>query len=377
MKTNRLFKTQLAAALLLAAINSQLSTAHAQIPLSSSGGQIIRQAGSYYLTGNLSVRSGNGIIIATNGVTLDLRGFTISTAPATPGPYPTPASAAGTAILLNSGLSDITIVNGHIRSGVTNNGGVYSGSGFNYGIYYSGNAPMNVMISKVSVGGVLDDGINLGKNNPAVVVETCTVTTAGGHGIVASIVKDSVAADCGNTAILGTQVLNCMGSSVGGDGIEADGTAQNCYGETSSTDATPIGLMTGAAINCCGTSFHGTGLQAMEAQNCEGISWISGTGLFAYNSVQNCYGQSQTSMGLNVGGSAQNCYGNSVSGTGLNAGYTAQNCYGESTQGTGLNATLANSCYGWTSSGTGLTATYASFCFGTSVNVTGQKYNMP
>ena len=72
------------------------------------------------------MRSGNAITIAANGVTLDLNGFTISS---------TAASAAGMAILLNSGLSDITIVNGHIRSGVTNNGsGVYSGSGFGYGI---------------------------------------------------------------------------------------------------------------------------------------------------------------------------------------------------------------------------------------------------
>src|SRR6267142_7145346 len=47
---------------------------------------VITQPGSYYLTTNLSVTSGDAIIINTNQVTLDLNGFTISsTAPSVSG----------------------------------------------------------------------------------------------------------------------------------------------------------------------------------------------------------------------------------------------------------------------------------------------------
>ncbi|RKX33704.1 MAG: hypothetical protein DRP64_20705, partial [Verrucomicrobia bacterium] len=42
-----------------------------------SGTIVISQSGSYYLTENLTVSSGNGITINASGVTVDLRGFTI------------------------------------------------------------------------------------------------------------------------------------------------------------------------------------------------------------------------------------------------------------------------------------------------------------
>jgi len=210
---------------LLSTLNSQLSTAFAQGSLTPPGAPaptmksadqiyskldprtpissapfIITNSGSYYLTTNLTVSSGDGIDINTNGVTLDLMGFTISSTTANP--------PSGTGILLNSGLSDITILNGHIRGGVTNNGsGVFSGSGFGNGIYYSYNPPRNVVISKVSVAGVLGEGINVvgGGNSQwpplrsgfATVVEDCTVTTAGGGGISASTIKSSAAIGCG------------------------------------------------------------------------------------------------------------------------------------------------------------------------------------
>ena len=52
----------------------------------------ISASGSYYLTKNLAVTSGNAIVISAEGVTLDLNGFTLSS---------TEASPAGTGILLN------------------------------------------------------------------------------------------------------------------------------------------------------------------------------------------------------------------------------------------------------------------------------------
>ncbi|MGB7747516.1 MAG: hypothetical protein WBN75_09540 [Verrucomicrobiia bacterium] len=394
MKTNRTFKSQLAAALLLAA--SQLFTARAlgNPPQPGTPTQIemptpisyapftIKAPGSYYLTGNLTVHSGNAITIATNGVTLDLNGFTISS---------TAPSAAGTAILLNNGLHNITILNGFIQSGVTDNGsGVYQGSGFASGISWLVNAPVNVLtnvvVTKVSVMGVLDNGIFLGIGN-GTIVEACTVTTAGGYGIVASIVKDSVANDCGSDGIYGDQAVDCRGTSFDNDGIETTDSAQNCVGV--STGA--MGIYTSTAQNCRGFSSSGTGLTADTALNCEGDSG-SNCGLAAYQAL-NCDGGSESGTGLSALNFAQNCYGSSSSGTGLFAQWIAQNCYGYSysstamdvlymanfsvgisSSGTGLSAFIANSC--WGSGSTGLTATYGNFCFGSTVSVT-TKYNMP
>ncbi len=240
----------------------------------AASGCFITAPGSYYLTTNLTVSSGNGISINVSGVTLDLNGFTISSTA-------NPASYAG--ISLSTPLSNVTIVNGHIRSGVTNNGsGVYSGSGFAAGIGYPSIPPTNVMVSKVSVSGVSNYGINLGNGNTTV-VEGCAVTTAGSVGISASTIRDSVAADCFN-AISGDQVANCHGIG-SGNGVIASADAQNCYGQ--------------GGLNC---------------------------------------------FGVNVSGTALNCYGtNSSSSTGLYA-TIAQNCIGSSVSGIGLQATIANSC---------------------------------
>src|SRR2546421_9068090 len=71
----------------------------------------ISTSGSYYLTKNLSVATGDGITISVDKVTLDLNGFTISS---------NAASATGTGILLSGTLTNVTIVNGYITGGVVN-----------------------------------------------------------------------------------------------------------------------------------------------------------------------------------------------------------------------------------------------------------------
>src|SRR5215831_10671546 len=113
MKTSTL-RLPLDAALLLSTLTPQLSTCFAQGSLTPPGAPApgmktlaqleprapiasapftISTSGSYYLTTNLNVSAGDAISIATNGVTLDLGGFTISS---------TAPSAAGYAIRLNS-----------------------------------------------------------------------------------------------------------------------------------------------------------------------------------------------------------------------------------------------------------------------------------
>lgn len=384
-------KTQLklaALALLLSTFNAQLSTCLAQGSLTPPGapaptmktldqveartaitnsttGLTISQPGSYYLTRNLAVSSGDAITIATNGVTLDLNGFTISS---------TLASAAGYGIRINSGLSDIAIYNGHIRGGVTNNGsGVYSGSGLGYGINYSSTAPANVLVSRVSVSGCLYYGIYLGMSD-STVVEACTVRTTGNYGIRASTIINSSAIDCGGTSIYGYMVSACRGESSSGNGVYAT-TALNCYGDTSDG----YGVYATTALNCYGSSSGGAaGLYASVAQNCYGSSSGGGTyGLYA-TAAQNCYGSTAGSSYGVAAYTAQNCYGSSSSGTGLYAYRAAIGCYGTSSTGTGLYARVANTCVGSRSGGTAIQATIGIGCYAEAgTNNIANKYNMP
>jgi len=347
MKTD-LTQSLLAAALLLSAACSPLSALaqgsltppgapsatmktldqiEARIPITNTASLVtIAQPGSYYLTHNLTVSTGDGIDINTNSVTLDLNGYTIAS---------TATNATGTAINLNSGCSDITICNGHIRGGVTNNGsGVYGGDGFAFGITYSGNAPQNVQVFRSSVSGCMGHGINLGNGN-ATVVEACTVRTVGGNGIFASTVKGCAALNCGGNAINGDSVSDCRGQSSGGlSGIYANYTAQNCCGQSSGY----YGIAAATALNCFGFSGTGYGIGATMAQN--------------------CYGQSGTTFGISAA--------------------TAQNCYGHSDYGTGIFAINASFCVGYRSGGTAIEATIATGCYATAgTNNITYKYNMP
>ena len=150
MKTNLTFRSWLPCLLAfvaLSAVERPFSTAFAQgaltppgppgqtyrtlgqieprTPVTNSGALTISSSGSYYLTGNITVNSGDAITITCDNVTLDLNGFTISSTqnPAT----------NGNAILLSGSIKNITILNGSIASGVINTG-TYHGPGFGTGI---------------------------------------------------------------------------------------------------------------------------------------------------------------------------------------------------------------------------------------------------
>ncbi len=345
MKTKHLIHlTGLALAILT--LNPQLSTVFAQGSLTPPGApaptmktlaQIeartpissapftISVPGSYYLITNLTVRSGDAIAIATNGVTLDLNGFTLSS---------TANPAAGYGVRINTGLRNLAVLNGFIRGGVTNNAGTYGGPGFEYGISYPSGAPLNTRVVGVTVSGCQYYGIFLGIGH-STVVESCTVRTVGSFGIIATTIKNSTASDCGWTAINGSQVSDCRGQSSSQTAISAF-TAQNCYGESG-----------------------------------------SGTGLFATYTALNCYGQSSSDIGLSAT-TAQNCYGESSSGTGLYA-TTATGCSGYSSSGPrGLYARSANTCVGYRFGGRAIEATVANGCYAIAgTNLITYKYNMP
>lgn len=306
----------------------------------SSAPFVITNPGAYYLTANLTITSGNAIVIATNGVSLDLNGFTLKSSETSP---------AGYAVLINSGLHNLTIVNGFIEGGITNNGsGVYSGPGFFGGISVAPftTFPLNARISGVSVTGCQNYGIYVGQGD-ATVVESCTVRVMGGSGIVASTVRSCLAKDCGGTAILGTQVSDTRGEG-GGYGVYAM-SANNCYGFSPGS----TGLNASTAENCVGVSIAGTGLDAGNANNCSGFSTNS-IGLFA-NTANNCYGSSTNYTGLDAAYAANNCAGYSIAGAGLVAG-TATGCYGYS-NGSGTGLYLSGNginCSGTSNSGFGL-----------------------
>ena len=67
----------------------------------------ISSSGNYFLTGNLTVSGSDGIDVYTNGVTIDLNGFTIF------------GIGGCSGINIGTANQDITILNGHIRGGVT------------------------------------------------------------------------------------------------------------------------------------------------------------------------------------------------------------------------------------------------------------------
>jgi hypothetical protein len=315
-----------------------LSQVEPRTPISSAPFTIMKP-GSYYLTTNIIVNTFvNAIVINTNGVTLDLNGFTISS-----------TGSGGTAILLNVynpftsfGNTDITISNGHITGGVTNNAGTYGGPGFGFGIGYFEAPPYNVRVIGVTVSGCLDDGIYLGTGN-STVVESCTVKIVGGNGIVASSVSHSTAVQCGNTAISADTASDCYGNCIGsgGDGLYVSIAAFNCYGQSSSGDGVYVD---GTAENCYGQSTSsGDGVVASTAQNCYGQSNANGIGILA-TTVLNCFGYSVgNDGGVDAIEIAIGCYGYSNGGTGL-AAQTAAFCIGGSS-GTAIQATIANGCY--------------------------------
>jgi hypothetical protein len=305
----------------------------------------ITNSGSYYLTANFTVdplyTSGTAISINVSDVTLDLNGFTLFS-------YCPYNIAAGGGVTLASGLSDITILNGHISSSTTYNGSTFFDSGFEYGINYLSNAPANVRVSGVSVTGCAGVGISLG-GSYTTVVDSCSVRTIGGYGIEAGTVLRSTADLCGNTGIMASTASDCYGYSINGTGVDANN-AFNCYGvsdEFAINIGAGIGLSATIANNCCGItlqSYNGYGLNANSANTCYGYGTL-GNGLYAMT-ANGCYGVSVYGDGGDGVDAiiANNCYGSAQAGSGVSATQIAIGCYG-SGGGDGPNSAYAPHTY--------------------------------
>jgi hypothetical protein len=221
---------------------------------------IITQPGSYYLTTNLSVTIGDAIDIATNRVTLDLNGFTISSTA-------NPSGGYGVKLAVPSGNSDVSIFNGHVVGGVTNNGTTFSGPGFSSGIDLPSTTLQNIRVTCVTVSGCAGYGIYLGLGD-STIVESCIVQNISSDGIVAGSVSHSTAFQCGNYGIYATIASDCTGQGIGtGTGLYVSQAAHNCSG-SSAGSGTGIYAASGVAIGCYGSSVSGFGIIAKIANSC-------------------------------------------------------------------------------------------------------------
>lgn len=297
----------------------------------------ISHPGSYYLTGNITVDSGDAIIIASDDVSLDLNGFTIRSTLV--------GSISGAGVSIPANHARLSVRNGSIVSGtIVPNTGSPSVAGFNFAI--GGSALLiESIVSDVKVSGT-NYGIALDEQG---IVERCVVSHCSGNGISADIIRDCVATDCYTHAIFaGQNVSNSTGKSKTSTAIWCHGNATNCAG----TSVSGGGLYCdGNVTNCTGFSSTGDGLKCGgNATNCTGYSFsTTGYGLYCGDNAMNCTGTS-ASTGLYAGDNATNCTGNTTgtAGTGLWCVRTATSCYGKHPGGastaTGLKAAIAIGC---------------------------------
>jgi hypothetical protein len=287
-------------------------------------GFTISAAGSYYLTGDITVASGNAITITASPVTLDLNGFTLSS---------TANPATGYAI--KGGLA--RIANGRIQCAGTASATGFSGPGFAFGISLSSGS-----VTRVSVAGISGTGIGgadlvahsstreAGTGISAGIVAACTASacrTTGiastiavgntadtfGQGINASIVADTTATSSGGAAITGTVVRSSIGLADSGYGIDAK-VVHTSTGRSrvSSAGTGATGLRTDIAYNCHGTtaSPNAYGIRAnyvafnsTSANTAGGLGLLvdNGPAVFCRATISNASGDTAISAPLAIG----------------------------------------------------------------------------
>ncbi len=354
------------------------------VVVNASGTIVIDQSGSYYLTTNLTVTSGDGIKINASGVTVDLQGFTIRS---------TSATSLNEGIDINA--DRVSIFNGHIESGTVYDSGAtgdqYTGPGFNYGIYAYPNSYTGIRIRDISVSGCDINGIYAASLDS--LVESCTVEVVGSTGIKAGVVKNCSATTCGGTAIYGENISDCRGYSTGGNGINSERTVANSYGRTTGTAAGSEGIRAARTVqNSYGYSKGGNGIYSGgTVANSYGLTTGTATtseGIRASGTVQNSYGNSSGGDGIYSEGTVANSCGyttgTSTSSEGIYAARTVQNSYGNSSStdgGDGIRSKIVSYCYGYShgsdASADGIDAYIATSCYVYGGEHIGHKYDMP
>jgi parallel beta-helix repeat protein len=267
----------------------------------------IKQPGSYYLTTNLMANPG-GIIIWTNGVTLDLMGFELSGEG---------GSSVGIGLLAN--VDNISIRNGIVT-------------------------------------GWLYDGINIGSSTNCL-IEDLRVSRNGGHGLVvgdASMVSRCVVSANRGDGIVGGQgcsVLNSTAYTNGTNGIRirAAGVVRNCGVLHNGR----YGLMAeqNSMVSDCSAGYNGSvGIHvgaggtvtscSAYANKGHGITDNTGTYGIPGLSVVNCTATYNDGDGvyLNNGSAVKNCLAKGNLGDGIETiyGSTITDCSANDNHGTGI-----------------------------------------
>ena len=281
----------------------------------------ISTPGSYYLTANLTVTSGNAVAITADHVTLDLNGFAISS---------TASPASGAGVIVNGNGRNITIHNGHIRGTTTFAAGTFTTGGFQDGITDNGVNSANVRVVEVDVSGVANEGIDLADTVSTRIVEHCNVDVSGGLGIRAGKVRDCAVRNAGAFGVFADSVTQTTAESVSTNTLH-NGIAATLV-ESSRGVAGPGDGITATTVSLCqGVSNAGNGIRATHVADSSGTSTFS-NGILA-SSALNCFGASTGGVGIQAfPGTVTFCRGSRDGGLAINCG-TAIGC---SVAGTGV-----------------------------------------
>ena len=383
------------------------------VTVAPAGNITITQMGSYFLAGDLAVTGGDAITIAANGVTVDLRGFTISSSA---------GDSEGAAILVNA--SQVRVLNGHVASGTSYNEGAmgdqFTGPGFDYGVNVGIDDVTGIHVRDLSIVGCDIGGIrcdfmgDIFDRDQSSVVERCSVRTAGQLGILAHLVTDSTVRECGGTGIDALSAHGCRGESVDGVGISSNSVSASygsgtTYGIHSSgwvsnsyaflTGEPSLGAaILGWRVDGCrafanhsrgilgsyvtnSSAFLASGSYAIDAtlvSNCRAYTSESGGGIDAL-CVSNSSGVTEGSQSGIRASNVDGCIGISASGDGIRFfasandidGSAVRNSYGRSdsefNSGDGIATDgIVTGCYGYSQKGDGIRARVVAHSYGQS-----------
>lgn len=287
----------------------------------------ITQAGSYYLTGNLTGQPGRiGIEITASNVTLDLNGFAMTGVSGSL--VAIDGSANGT-----GGFFGITIRNGSISN--WSSVGVFLGSLVN--------TPARHVVENLEVnaitGGPLG-GIGIGVAAGSVVrncrVSNCNVGVQGSQAILVEGTVSSVNTSHGFNLNENSILRNCIALGNGNDGIVVnEGTlVESCTTNLNGLVGIRILNRSGVVVNCrADQNVGGGGIVVGPGSVVRGSTANSNTGngitAGATSTIVDCSAASNTSTGITVSsGVVRSCTAreNGVDGISVNAGSLVENC---------------------------------------------------
>lgn len=263
--------------------------------------RIISSPGSYYLAENITT-AGGGITITSDGVTIDLMGFTLS-------------GGTGSGIDIPDPHQNITIKNGIVRGWAMN--GIAAST--------TSNSRFQDLVLSNNGTTLSHHGLHAG---PGCIVSRCTMANNTGDGIRLShnaTISDSIANGNGRIGITITSgtVTSCSARNNASTGIRASGAAviDGCV-STASINGDGISAGVGSVVKNCSAVSNGDDGIVISFGEVRGCTCYDndGDGIHAgFDSIiisNNC---SRNTVGIDVGGRRSRIEGNNVlqNGTGI------------------------------------------------------------